>query len=142
MGTAYEIRTAKAGPVIRKAYRLDPPFVAPTYDDEDEPITATTEYVVLSNNLPLVGRDHAEVMAFPGTHRRLFGVDTVSITDMAEVAALKGVHRTRALLAEMGYETVIDLAGRKTVRTERGEENHGRWGQGAPGSDDYMSFGE
>lgn len=142
MGTAREIHTATAGRVIRKAYQLDPPFVGPTNDDEGEPVTATTEYVVLSNNVGEVGRDHAEVMAFPGIYRRFLGVQTVSIADMAEVAVLRGVHRTRALLTEMGYETVIDLAGRKTVITERGEENHGRWGQGGPGSDDYMSFGD
>ena len=136
MHQAFEIQTEQRGGVVRKAYRLDPPFHHHGYDDDGEYVELVDEYVVLSK-IP------GEVMAFPGVLRRtLLGREHVLIASMAEADVLRGDHSTRDLLTQMGYRTVTDIAGRTTVKHEDGRfENQGRWGQGGPGSDDYMSFG-
>lgn len=142
MGTAVELPTPQVPgtvTVIHRAYRLSPPVSYETYE-EDVRVTATVEYVVVSHNLII-----SEVMAFPGVYTRnvLSRRERVDIADLSEVAVIKNERwRLHALLEQMGYETITDLNGITTVRTpERGVENHGRWGQGGPGSDDYMSFG-
>lgn len=145
MHTAHQFPTTNPAPgqVIREAYRLDPPFEHEGYDPETgEDVTFHTEYVVLSNNF-------REVMAFPGrpvsgfVGFRPVAVKRIEVADMGEVDVITGRHRIRALLTQMGYRAVTDLNGRTTVLHEGGRvENQGRWGQGGPGSDDYMSFGE
>ena len=136
MGTAREIRTNQIAGVDRRAFALDPPVSYETYSGDDW-VTATTAFVVISRvTYPVI-----EIMAFPGTYRSRFGREHIQLVDMSEVAVMHGGATFRQLLEQMGYPSITDLHGITTVRTpERDVENHG-WGQGGPGSDDYMSFG-
>ncbi len=137
MHKAFELPTPQVPGTTRRAYRLDPPYSYETYDpDAEAVVTATVEYVVISR-IPI------EVMAFPGrVVRNILGRERVEITEMSEAAAVKGLHRIRYLLTLMGYRAVTGLNGITTVKHEDGRTEHqGRWGQGGPGSDDYMSFG-
>jgi hypothetical protein len=144
MNTAHECTTPQRQEVVRRAYRLGVVrlVLERRIEAVGDYVTVHDEYVVLSNNF-------AEVLAFPGRPRRsILGRERVEITDYAEVDGLVGADYsainppTRALLRQMGYRSVTDLAGRTTVLHEdAGVEDQGRWGQGGPGSDDYMSFG-
>lgn len=126
----------------RRAYRLVPPY---RYDTGTE--TVVIEFVVLSACLMSYGEmGCAEVAAFPGWHcqtvlGRWKGRPRVEVTSLDPIAELRNSLSHLALLEQMGYPAVTDIYGRITIRTPRGEENHGRWGMGGPGSDDYMSFG-
>lgn len=137
MHQAFELATPQVPGTVRRAYRLDPPVHYQTFDHEtSDYVEAVTEYVVIS-------RIASEVMAFPGRLRRtLLGRERVEVVSMAEVDSMRGIHRIRTLLTQMGYRAVTDLNGITTVKHEDGRfEDQGRWGQGGPGSDDYMSFG-
>lgn len=119
MGTAVELPTPPQDGCERRAFRLSPPVSYQTLERGDW-ITASTEHIVLSRIVYPV----AEILAFPGVHSRsavLFR-ERVQILEMSEVAAIKGSGGTvRALLEQMGYETITDLNGITTVRTpERG----------------------
>lgn len=105
MNTAYELPTPQRPGVVRRAYRLCPPFIPEAHDG----LTGGQEYVVISNNF-------REVLAFPGRLRRsVIGRPLVRVETFHELAGLPGTHRIRGLLTQMGYPAVADLEGRVTV---------------------------
>jgi hypothetical protein len=100
VNTAYELPTPQRPGVVRRAYRLCPPFE--NHDGEHR-------YVVVSNNF-------REVLAFPGRLRRnVLGRPIVRVEEFRELSSLSGTHRIRGLLTQMGYPAVADLTGRVTV---------------------------